>query len=335
MAVLVCGGAGYIGSHTVLKLLDEGRDVIIADNFSNSSEKVIPRLESISGKSIKIEKLDLCDLPAVTRLFERYSFDAVMQFAGLKAGGESVEKPLEYYKNNLFSTINILYNMREKGVKNFVFSSSAAVYGAAAFVPITEDFPLAAVNPYGKTKQMAEEILRDFDYSGKDMSIAILRYFNAVGAHPSGLIGEDPSGIPNNLVPHIAQVASGRLEQLPIYGDDYPTRDGTCVRDYVHVEDLAEGHTLALDKLERDGKLVTYNLGTGGGHTVYEVLASYEKACGMVINKKVAPRRPGDVAEIYADPSLAGKELGWRAERSVDDICRDSWNWQKNNPYGY
>lgn len=335
MTVLVSGGAGYIGSHTVLKLLESGREVVIADNFSNSNESVIQRLEQLSGRSIPVENTELCDAGSVRSLFDIYNFDSVIHFAGLKAVAESVSQPLEYYSNNLISTLNLLLSMSEKGVRNFVFSSSASVYGEVEAVPITEDFPMQAVSPYGKTKAMIEEMLRDIYTSGQISGVAVLRYFNAVGAHPSGLIGDFPSGIPNNLTPYIAKVAAGKLDSIPVYGSDYPTRDGTCIRDYIHVEDLAEGHIAALDKLERDGGMVTCNLGTGSGSTVLEVIAAYERACGKPIPKYMAPRRPGDVAENYADASLAREQLGWQAKRSLDDMCRDSWNWQKNNPDGY
>jgi len=335
MSVLVSGGAGYIGSHTAIKLHESGRDVVIADNFSNSSERIIPRLEKLSGCMVPYERADLCDKAAVERLFNKYSFDSIIHFAALKAVGESVANPIKYFNNNLISTLNLLTAMRETGVRNFVFSSSATVYGAPASVPITEDFPLRAVNPYGRTKLIIEDILRDLKASDVNFNAAILRYFNVVGTHPSGFIGEAPCGIPQNLFPCIAQVAVGKIESLPVYGNDYPTRDGTGVRDYIHVQDLADGHIAALDRLQAKGGLLTYNLGTGCGYTVFEVIDAYEKASGKSIPVEVMPRRPGDIAECFADASLAKLELGWQAKFSLDDMCRDSWKWQKNNPGGY
>ena len=335
MSILVSGGAGYIGSHTVIKLLEAEKDVVIADNFSNSSENTISRLNKLSGRNIPFEKVDLTDSSAVNGLFDSHSFDAVIHFAAYKAAGDSVLDPLKYFINNLTSTLNLLAAMRERGVKLFVFSSSATVYGAPASVPITEDFPLSAVNPYGRTKLIIEDMLRDMHFADGSLGIAILRYFNVAGAHPSGTIGEAPAGIPGNLIPHMAQVAAGQLCELPVYGADYPTRDGTCVRDYIHVQDIADGHVAALDKLESEGGLLTYNLGTGSGYTVLEVISAYGRACGKSIPYEITARRPGDIAECYADSSKARRELGWKARFSLDDMCRDSWNWQKNNPRGY
>ena len=334
MSVLVSGGAGYIGSHTVLKLIESGRDVVIADNFSNSSETVIPRLERLAGRKILCVKTDLCDSAAVNRLFENFDFDAVVHFAGFKAVAESVAEPVKYFNNNLTSSLNLLTAMLENDVRKFVFSSSATVYGVPESVPISEDHPLSAINPYGRTKLMIEDMLRDLDTADKGLGIAILRYFNVIGAHESGEIGEVPVGIPNNLMPYIALVAAGRQKELPLYGDDYPTRDGTCIRDYIHVQDLADGHIAALDKLDTGKGLLTYNLGTGSGYTVLEVIAAYEKACGRRVPYKIMPRRPGDSAESYADVSLALSELRFRAKLSLEDMCRDSWNWQKNSPSG-
>ncbi len=335
MAVLVSGGAGYIGSHTVLKLIEANRDVVIADDFSNASPKVVERLNLLSKTEIPVERVNLCDRTATEAIFQKYPIDSVIHFAGFKSVGESVSKPLEYFHNNLISTLNLLEIMRDHGVRNFVFSSSATVYGDPEHVPITEDMPLHVTNPYGRTKLMIEDMLRDLSFADSSFNIALLRYFNPVGAHASSLIGEDPSGIPNNLVPYIAKVAVGKLHELPVYGNDYPTRDGTGVRDYVHVEDLAAGHLCALKKLETNCGLVTYNLGTGQGYTVLEIVAAYEKASGKPIPYKIMPRRPGDIAACYADVSLAKKELGWSATLTLDDMCRDSWNWQTNNPDGY
>ena len=335
MRVLVSGGAGYVGSHTTVKLIENGYDTVIADNFSNSSEKVIARLNKLCKMEIPTEKLDFCDLNETRKLFEKYSFDAVIHFAALKSPSESVQIPLEYYENNLVSTLNILRVMRDKGIKNFVFSSSATVYGDPDKVPIDEDSTLNAVNPYGRTKLMIEDMLKDISVADEDMNIAILRYFNPVGAHPSGEIGEKPSGIPKNLFPYISQVAAGILKELPITGDDYPTKDGTGIRDYVHVEDIAEGHIAALKRFDIKKGLYICNLGTGNGYSVKEVVAAYEAECKKKIPVKIMPRRPGDVAECYADVSLAKKELGWSSKLTLTDMCRDSWNWQKNNLNGY
>ncbi|MEG0750876.1 MAG: UDP-glucose 4-epimerase GalE [Oscillospiraceae bacterium] len=335
MLVLVTGGAGYIGSHTVLELLSSGYEVLVADNFVNSKPAVLARLRRLAGREIPFVKAELCNSEAVDRLFCEHEIHAVIHFAGLKAVGESVAKPLEYYSNNLISTLNILKAMRRHGVQNIVFSSSATVYGDPASVPITEDFPLSATNPYGRTKLMIEEILRDLHRADSAFNIALLRYFNPIGAHDSGLIGEDPFGVPNNLLPYVAQVAVGRLPFVSVYGHDYPTADGTGVRDYIHVCDLATGHVAALKALEKSCGLLTCNLGTGVGYSVLEVITAFSRACGREIPFKFADRRPGDIAQCYADCSFATSALGWRATRSLDDMCRDSWRWQSGNPNGY
>ena len=337
MSILVSGGAGYIGSHTCVELLEAGYDIVAADNLCNSSREALRRVEEITGKAVPFVEADLCDPAAVRALFARYpDITAVVHFAGLKAVGESVRKPLEYYTNNLVSTLNILNVMREYGVKNFVFSSSATVYGDPASVPIREDFPTGGTtNPYGTTKLFLERVLSDCCAADPELNVALLRYFNPIGAHPSGRIGEDPNGIPNNLVPYIAQVAVGKLEKLHVYGDDYPTPDGTGVRDYIHVVDLARGHVSALKKLETGCGLFVCNLGTGKGYSVMEVLRAYEKACGKALPYVVDPRRPGDIAECYADPKKALEEMGWKAELGIEEMCATSWNWQSANPNGY
>ncbi len=335
MRILVAGGAGYIGSHTVLELLDAGYETVVADDFSNSKPAVLGRLRSLAARPFEFAECDLTDSARTETLFCDYSFDAVIHFAGFKAVGESVEKPLAYYRNNLVSTLNLLDSMRAHEVKRFVFSSSATVYGNPKSVPIREDFPLSAMNPYGRTKLMIEEILRDAAQADPSLRVCLLRYFNPVGAHVSGRIGEDPNGIPNNLMPYIAQVAVGRLPALRVFGDDYPTRDGTGVRDYIHVTDLAKGHVAALKKLETGAGVYTYNLGTGTGYSVLEVLHAFEKACGRELPYRVVARRPGDIAECYADPEKAEKELGWRAEYGIERMCADSWRWQSHNPNGY
>ena len=335
MRVLVTGGAGYIGSHTVIELVKAGYDVLIADNFSNSKPEAVKRIGELCGKNIPCTTADLRDTNQVEALFDANDIDAVIHFAALKAVGESVAKPMEYYTNNLFSTLNVLNAMKRHGVRNFVFSSSATVYGDPASVPIREDFPLSATNPYGRTKLMIENMLRDICKADSSWNVALLRYFNPIGAHESGRIGEDPFGIPNNLLPYIAQVAVGRLKEVSVFGNDYPTPDGTGVRDYIHVCDLAEGHVAALKAMEQHPGLLTVNLGTGRGYSVLEVIAAYSRACGREIPYKFAPRRAGDIAECYADPSLAAELLGWHAKRGLDEMCRDSWNWQSNNPRGY
>ncbi len=336
MRVLVSGGAGYIGSHTTLQVLAAGHDVVVVDNFSNAKPSVMARLEALAGRPIEVHGFDLTDRDKTEHLFANEQFDAVIHFAGFKAVGESVEKPLEYYENNLGSTFSLVRAMQRHGVKKLVFSSSATVYGEDAPVPMKEDFPTSATNPYGWTKVMIEQILRDVAVADPQMRIALLRYFNPVGAHPSGTIGEDPQGIPNNLVPFIAQVAVGRREHLNIFGDDYDTPDGTGLRDYIHVEDLAAGHVAALRRLgEVSDPVSTWNLGTGHGTSVKEMLAAFSRAVGRELPFKVAPRRPGDIAASYADPSRANAELDWHATKTVDDMCADTWRWQSGNPEGY
>ena len=332
--VLVTGGCGYIGSHTVVELQKNGFDVVIVDNLSNSKKSVLDRIQQITGTKPTFYKVDMTDKAALRGVFEKEKFSDVIHFAGLKAVGESVRKPLEYYRNNLDSTMNLLELMREFGVKNIVFSSSATVYGNPATVPITEDFPLSCTNPYGQTKLMIEYILKDLYKADASFNIALLRYFNPIGAHPSGLIGEDPNGIPNNLVPYITQVAVGKLERLNVFGNDYPTRDGTGVRDSIHVVDLAKGHLAALKKLSENCGLVIYNLGTGNGYSVLEVLNAFSETVGRPLPYVIAPRRAGDIAECYADPTKAYKELGWKAELDLKRMAEDSWRWQKNNPDG-
>jgi len=335
MNILVTGGAGYIGSHTCLELLSEDYNVIVVDNLANSKEEALKRVEQLTGKELTFYQLDLLNKSGLSEVFGNHSIDAVIHFAGYKAVGESVEIPLSYYRNNITGTLNLCEVMEEHNVKNLVFSSSATVYGDPENVPIKEDFPLSATNPYGRTKLFIEEILRDLHISEPDWNIALLRYFNPVGAHESGQIGEDPNDIPNNLMPYISQVAVGKLEQLSIFGDDYPTKDGTGVRDYIHVVDLSIGHLKALEKLEEKPGLVTYNLGTGEGYSVLEVVKAFEQATGQDIPYKITGRRPGDIAECYADPQKAKEELGWQAERNLEDMCRDVWKWQSQNPNGY
>ena len=336
MSILVSGGAGYIGSHTCLELLAAGYDIVVADSLVNASEEALRRVERIAQKPVPFVKVDLCDPEGAERVFTEYpGIRAVVHFAALKAVGESVKWPLEYYTNNLINALMVLNAMRRHGVRNFVFSSSATVYGDPASVPITEEFPLSATNPYGSTKLMTERILTDCCRADPDLNVALLRYFNPIGAHASGLIGEDPNDIPNNLVPYIAQVAIGKRTELPIFGGDYPTRDGTGIRDYIHVVDLARGHVAALRKLEQNCGLFTCNLGTGRGYSVFEVLRAYEKACGHTIPYAVGPRRPGDIAACYADPSKARNEMGWEAEYGLEEMCASSWKWQRMNPNGY
>jgi len=335
MHILVTGGAGYIGSHTVLELLDAGHEVTVVDNLINAKEEALRRVSQIAGKPVAFEQVDLLDRPALDRVFAAKRVDAVIHFAGLKAVGESVKIPLRYYHNNITGTLVLCEAMAAAGCFNMVFSSSATVYGDPASVPIREDFPLSATNPYGRTKLFLEEILRDLHTSDSRFNIALLRYFNPVGAHPSGLIGEDPNGIPNNLVPYIAQVAVGKLERLSVFGNDYNTPDGTGVRDYIHVLDLAAGHVAALDKLAGNPGVVTYNLGTGRGNSVLEMIAAFEKASGRKVPYVFAPRRPGDIAACYADPAKAEAELGWKATRGIDEMCADTWRWQSQNPNGF
>ena len=335
MSVLVTGGMGYIGSHTTVELLKAGKDVIIIDNLCNSSIVVKDRIKEITGKDVKFYNIDLADKEAVEKVFEENSIESVIDFAALKAVGESVKNPLEYYMNNMVSFLVLLDIMKKNNVKNLVFSSSATVYGDAKTMPILESFPLTATNPYGRTKLMAEEILRDLAASDSSWNIAILRYFNPIGAHESGIIGEDPNGIPDNLMPYITKVAVGELKELSVFGNDYDTIDGTGVRDYIHVVDIAIGHIRALEKLETNSGLVTYNLGTGNGFSVLQLVKAFSKASGKEIPYKIAPRRAGDVAICYADPSKANRELNWKAERTLEQMCEDSWRWQKNNPKGY
>lgn len=335
MKILVTGGAGYIGSHACVELLNAGYEVVVLDNLSNSKEEALRRVQEITGKSLKFYKADLLDTEALDTIFKQESIDAVMHFAGLKAVGESVSIPLRYYHNNITGTLLLCEAMQKYGVKNMVFSSSATVYGDPSRVPITEDFPLSATNPYGHTKLMIEQILRDLYISDNNFNIAILRYFNPVGAHKSGLIGEDPKGIPNNLVPYITQVAAGKLDELKVFGNDYPTPDGTGVRDYIHVVDLVLGHLKALDKLMTNPGVVTYNLGTGKGYSVLEMVNAFIKVTGKPIPYRIVDRRPGDIASCYADPSKANKELGWKATRGLEEMCQDAWRWQSNNPNGY
>lgn len=336
MRVLVSGGAGYIGSHTVLQLIAAGHDVVVVDSFANAKPSVVGRLEALTGMPLDVRSFDLTDHDKTEHLFADEQIDAVIHFAGFKAVGESVSKPLEYYENNLVSTFSLVRAMRRHNVRKLVFSSSATVYGDNAQVPMQEDAPTSATNPYGWTKVMNEQVLRDMAVADPTWRIALLRYFNPVGAHPSGTIGEDPSGIPNNLMPFIAQVAVGRREKLAIYGDDYPTPDGTGVRDYIHVEDLAAGHVAALHRLAAtDTAVNTWNLGTGHGTSVLEMLHAFEQAVGHDLPYEVVDRRPGDIAASYADPTRAEAELGWKATHTVDDMCVDTWRWQSNNPDGY
>jgi len=335
MSILVTGGAGYIGSHTCVELLQAGHEVTVVDNLSNSKEEALKRVQEITGKKLKFYKADLLDRNAIFEIFEKESIEAVIHFAGFKAVGESVSIPLRYYHNNITGTVILCEAMQKYNVKNIVFSSSATVYGDPHTVPIVEDFPLSATNPYGRTKLMIEEILHDLYISDKTWNIALLRYFNPVGAHVSGRIGEDPKGIPNNLVPYIARVAAGRLEYLNVYGGDYPTKDGTGIRDYIHITDLAIGHIKALKKLDEKPGIVTYNLGTGKGLSVLEVVNAFRKASSRDIPYKIVGRRPGDIAACYADVAKAKKELGWSADRGVDEMCADTWRWQSANPDGY
>ncbi|NLM13281.1 MAG: UDP-glucose 4-epimerase GalE [Epulopiscium sp.] len=335
MRVLVTGGAGYIGSHTCIRLIENGFDVVIADNLYNSKVEAVKRVEKIIGKRLKFYCADMCNRGEVEEIFQNEKIDAVIHFAAYKAVGESVAIPLRYYDNNLQSAIVVLETMQKFGVKNFVFSSSATVYGVPKSVPIREDFPLSATNPYGQTKLMIEQILKDVHHAAPDMNIAILRYFNPIGAHESGLIGEDPKGIPNNLVPYITQVAVGKLKKLQVFGGDYDTKDGTGVRDYIHVLDLADGHIAALNKLKQNCGLVVYNLGTGTGYSVLEMIRAFEKVSGRSIPYEIVARRPGDIAECYADPSKAKHELNWEAKFGLEKMCEDSWRWQLQNPNGY
>jgi len=336
MRVLVSGGAGYIGSHTVVQLVEAGHDVVVVDSFANAKPSVVGRVEALTGQHLDVRSFDLTDTDKTEHLFAHEAIDAVIHFAGFKAVGESVAQPLEYYENNLGSTFSLVRAMRRHGVAKLVFSSSATVYGADAPVPMGEDLPTSATNPYGWTKVMQEQILRDIAHADPSWRIALLRYFNPVGAHPSGTIGEDPSDVPNNVMPYLAQVAVGRRDKLSVFGGDYPTPDGTGVRDYIHVQDLAAGHIAALHRLGTTTDAVsTWNLGTGHGTSVLELVAAFERACGHPLAYEIVDRRPGDVAASYADPTRAETELGWRATRTVDDMCVDAWRWQSDNPEGY
>ena len=337
MAILVSGGAGYIGSHTCVELLAAGYDIVVADNYYNSCPEALARVKKIAGKDFRFVEADMTDKDAVEKIFaENEDIDCVIQFAAYKAVGESVSKPIEYYSNNLACTLNILDVMRRHNCHNIIFSSSATVYGDPASVPIREDFPVGGTtNPYGTTKVFTERILTDCCKADPELNVALLRYFNPIGAHPSGLIGEDPNGIPNNLVPYIAKVAVGKLEKVHVFGNDYPTPDGTGVRDYIHVVDLARGHVAAIKKLEEKPGLFICNLGTGHGYSVLDVINAFSKACGKEIPYVIDPRRPGDIAECWCDPSKAKRELGWEAQYGIEEMCAHSWNWQSHNPDGY
>lgn len=335
MAVLVAGGAGYIGSHTAIELLESGYEVVIVDNLSNSNSIVVDRIKELSKKPVKFYNIDIRNKDEMHVVFKENNIESIIHFAALKAVGESVEKPIEYYSNNLISTLNLFELMREYGVKKFVFSSSATVYGDPHTCPILEDFPLSVTNPYGRTKLMIEQMLVDISKADKSLDIALLRYFNPVGAHKSGRIGEEPNGVPSNLMPYITKIAVGKLKELSVYGNDYPTHDGTGVRDYIHVLDLAAGHVKALQKLEENPGLVVYNLGTGKGYSVLDLVKAFSKASGKEIPYKIVGRRAGDVAMCYADSSKAKKELGWKAKYELEEMCEDSWRWQSMNPNGY
>ena len=337
MAILVSGGAGYIGSHTCVELLAAGYDIVVADNYYNSCPEALARVKKIAGKDFRFVEADMTDKDAVEKIFaENEDIDCVIQFAAYKAVGESVSKPIEYYSNNLACTLNILDVMRRHNCHNIIFSSSATVYGDPASVPIREDFPVGGTtNPYGTTKVFTERILTDCCHADPELNVALLRYFNPIGAHPSGLIGEDPNGIPNNLVPYIAKVAVGKLEKVHVFGNDYPTPDGTGVRDYIHVVDLARGHVAAIKKLEQKPGLFICNLGNGHGYSVLDVINAFSKACGKEIPYVIDPRRPGDIAECWCDPSKAKRELGWEAQYGIEEMCAHSWNWQSHNPDGY
>ena len=335
MSILVTGGAGYIGSHTVVELIKLGKEVVIVDNLSNSSILVLDRIEEITGKRPTFYELDVADKAALRSVFEKESIEAAIHFAGYKAVGESVEKPVMYYENNIMSTLSLVEVMAEFGVKKIVFSSSATVYGLNNLSPLLENMPTSATNPYGYTKVMLEQILRDLEVSDKEWSVALLRYFNPIGAHESGLIGEDPAGIPNNLMPFIAQVAVGKRSELSVFGNDYDTVDGTGVRDYIHVVDLALGHIKALEKISDTTGVYTYNLGSGQGTSVLELVQAFEKVNGVPVPYKIVDRRPGDVATCYANADKALAELNWKTEKTIEDMCRDTWNWQSKNPNGY
>lgn len=335
MNVLLTGGAGYIGTHTCIEILNAGHKAIIADNFVNSSPKAVERVEEITNTKIPLYNIDVCDKEAVDKLFSENKIDAVIHFAGLKAVGESCEIPLAYYRNNIDSTLTLLEVMKKHNVKNFVFSSSATVYGIPESVPLVEGMPTSCTNPYGWTKLMNEQILQDASKADKDLSVVLLRYFNPIGAHESGKIGENPNGIPNNLMPYITQVAAGRLKCLGVFGNDYKTHDGTGVRDYIHVVDLAKGHVKAIDYAEKHKGTEIFNLGTGTGYSVLDIVNAFMRANNLEIPYEIKPRRAGDIAECYADPSKAKEILGWQAEKTLEEMCRDSWNWQSNNINGY
>lgn len=336
MAILVTGGAGFIGSHTCVELINAGYEVVIVDNLYNASMESVKRVEKITGKAIKFYETDIRDAEGLSTIFETESIDSVIHFAGLKAVGESVSKPLEYYENNIGGTITLCNVMKKYGVKNIIFSSSATIYGDPAFIPITEECPKGiCTNPYGWSKWMLEQILTDLNTSDSEWNVVLLRYFNPIGAHKSGLIGEDPKGIPNNLMPYISQVAIGKLACLGVFGDDYDTHDGTGVRDYIHVVDLAIGHVKALKKIEENAGVCVYNLGTGTGYSVLDMLHAFEKACGKELPYQIKPRRPGDIATCYADATKAREELGWVAERGLEEMCEDAWRWQSQNPNGF
>lgn len=336
MRILVTGGTGYIGSHTVLELLAEGHEVVVIDNLSNSSEESLRRVAAITGKEARFYNADIRDREKLEKIFSEADYDCCIHFAGLKAVGESVAKPWEYYENNISGTLVLLDVMRKHGCKNIIFSSSATVYGDPAIIPITEDCPKGhCTNPYGQTKSMLEEIMMDMQKADPEWNIVLLRYFNPIGAHLSGMIGEDPNGIPNNLMPYITQVAVGKLPELGVFGDDYDTPDGTGVRDYIHVVDLARGHVKALTAIENNCGVAIYNLGTGVGYSVLDAVKAFEAANGIKIPYSIKPRRPGDIATCYSDPSKANRELGWKAEYGIEEMCRDAWTWQKKNPNGY
>ena len=335
MKILVTGGAGYIGSHTCVELLNSGYDIVVLDNLINSCEKSLERVKELTGRDFPFYNVDLLDYDATERVFKEHKFDSVIHFAGLKAVGESTQIPIRYYHNNLTGTLNLVDIMQKYGVLNIVFSSSATVYGTPKTVPITEDFPTSTTNPYGATKLMIERILSDVYAANNGWSITLLRYFNPIGAHKSGKIGEDPKGIPNNLLPYIAQVAVGKLEKIHIFGNDYPTKDGTGVRDYIHVVDLAQGHLKALEKKTNVTGVHIYNLGTGHGYSVFEIINAFKKACQKELPYQIDPRRPGDIAECYANPEKAKRELDWVATRDIEEMCEDSWRWQSQNPNGF